>query len=164
MHGPLNDRGVFLPKDSSCLILHDDVLYSLRKAGLDKGIHATPVTWDGCQEFVWVRGTQPLGHALRPFGSTHPPCSECGWAKPLYGFYPTFEIGAQTGWMWSDWGGPLDSIVSNDVYRFLDGKWGLKPGELGGYILGDISEIDQAFLPAEYRRPEHAIPWSEEER
>ena len=45
LHGPLNDRGVFLPKGSSCLILHDDVLHSLRKAGLDKGIHATPVTW-----------------------------------------------------------------------------------------------------------------------
>jgi hypothetical protein len=164
LHGPLNDRGVFLPRDSRCLIVHEDVLIALTKAGLCTGIHAISVNWEGSSEFVWIRGTQALGHALRPFGSDRPACNECGQTYARYGFYPTFEIGSKTGWMWSERDGPVDTLVSGDVYRFMDGKWGLKPGELSGMMRGDISEIDQAFLPAEYRRPEHAIPWSEEER
>jgi hypothetical protein len=162
LNGPLNDRGVFRPSDFGCLLMHEEVLHDLRAAGLDTGIHATPVHWDTGSEFVWVRGTQPLGHALHPFGSKHPPCAECGWCKPRYNFYPTFDIGDKTGWMWSEWGGPVDPIVSGDVYRFLRDHPSLAGDELSGYIMGDISEIDQAFLPAEYRRPEHAIPWSQD--
>ena len=147
-------------KYAHCVIMHDDLLNGLAAAGLDTGLNATRVLSKRADEFHWVRGAQPLGHALCPFGP--PPCTDCGWARPRYGFYPTYDIGDMTGWMWSAWSGPVDPIVSSDVFRFLRDHPSMRGKKLKGFVRGDISEIDQAFLPAKYRRPEHAVPWATE--
>jgi hypothetical protein len=163
LHGPLNDCGVFCPKESGMVIMHADVHQDLVEAGLDTGLCARPVLWEGAAEFVWVYGTQPLGHALTPHGGCTPPCAECGWCKPRYGFYPLFDVGGTTGWMWSRWSGMSSPIVTQDVYRFLREHQSMRGENFKGYVRGDISELEFAFLPAEYREPEHAIPWSEKD-
>lgn len=142
------------------LVVSRSALNSLRAAGLDRGLGVVAVEAPG-EPHVAIFSEVPLGEPAAPYGTTGERCRACGRltrrtrrgrpgpALPRYARYLVFERPeGHPQWVWEPIAGPTWPMVTLDVARWLYERDPALSFSKHGW---SPAELDQAFLPEEYR-------------